>query len=279
MIAEAQISVQQPLAKAGEPIIRAENLSMLYRRGDQSVEALRGLNLEVGEGEIFCIVGSSGCGKSTFLNIIAGFLKPTSGSVSLRGSPIVGVDKRCGMIFQEYALFPWKTVQNNVEFGLKMGGMPKGERREIARKYIALVGLNSFQDAYPAELSGGMRQRVALARCLANNPEVLLMDEPFAAVDAMTRQLLQDELIRIVEQTRKTVIFVTHSIDEALLLSHRVGVFSSRPGRLKVILDNDLPRPRSSASQLSPRFLELKTAIWDVVQEEVRRQMEVMENK
>ncbi|NIR89352.1 MAG: ABC transporter ATP-binding protein [Gammaproteobacteria bacterium] len=250
---------------------------MVYRRGTETVDALGGLRLEVHEGEILCIVGSSGCGKSTLLNLIAGFLKPTSGTIYLRGECIRGVDTRCGMIFQEYALFPWKTVKSNVEFGLKMSGVRKEQRKETAAKYINLVGLDGFESAYPSELSGGMRQRVALARSLANNPEILLMDEPFAAVDAMTRQLLQDQLIGIVEETGKTVLFVTHSIDEALVLSDRITVFSSRPGRVKTVLKNDLPRPRRAKVQLSPRYIELKSAIWDSVQEEVVRQIEMLE--
>jgi NitT/TauT family transport system ATP-binding protein len=246
---------------------------MQYERGGISVHALGGLSLEVFEGEILCIVGSSGCGKSTLLNLIAGFYKPTSGSIFLHDAPIMGVDTRCGMIFQEYALFPWKTVQRNVEFGLKMRGIGASERYETASYFIRLVGLEGFETAYPAELSGGMRQRAALARALANDPEILLMDEPFAAVDAMTRQLLQDQLIEIVGKTQKTVIFVTHSIDEALILSDRISVFSSRPGRVKVVLHNDLPKPRSASAQLTPRYLELKSQIWGSVQEEVLAQI------
>lgn len=266
-------------AAARETVIRIDDVSMRYRRGEASVDALRGLTLDVREGEILCIVGSSGCGKSTLLNLIAGFRQPTSGGIFLRDERITGVDTRVGMIFQEYALFPWRTVQGNVEFGLKMARVKRAERREIAAKYIKLVGLAGFENAYPAEISGGMRQRVALARSLANDPDILLMDEPFAAVDAMTRQLLQDQLVEIVEQTGKTVLFVTHSIDEALVLSDRISVFSSRPGRIKALIDNDLPRPRRTSVQLSPRYLELKTAIWDIVQEEVMQQFAAMEGR
>jgi len=258
-------------------IIRVENVSMQYERGKEIVRALGGLTMDVEAGEILCIVGSSGCGKSTLLSLIAGFQKPTSGRILLHDKPIEGIDTRCGMIFQEYALFPWKTVQKNVEFGLKMRRVAAEERQRTALHFIKLVGLEGFQDAYPAELSGGMKQRAALARSLANDPEILLMDEPFAAVDAMTRQLLQDQLIDIVEKTRKTVIFVTHSIDEALILSDRIVVFSSRPGRVKVAIENDLPKPRSAAAQLTPRYLELKSRIWDSVQEEVMQQISRME--
>jgi len=262
---------------AAPAVIRIENISMEYERGDEVVHALGGLTLDVFPGEILCIVGSSGCGKSTLLSLIAGFQQPTGGRILLHDTPISGVDTRCGMIFQEYALFPWKTVQRNVEFGLKMRHIAPVERRQTARHFIKMVGLEGFENAYPAELSGGMRQRAALARSLANDPEILLMDEPFAAVDAMTRQLLQDQLIDIVAKTRKTVIFVTHSIDEALILSDRIAVFSSRPGRVKVSLKNDLSKPRSAAAQLTPRYLELKSRIWDSVQEEVLQQIARME--
>jgi NitT/TauT family transport system ATP-binding protein len=258
-------------------VIRIDNISMEYERGDEVVHALGGLTLDVFAGEILCIVGSSGCGKSTLLSLIAGFQKPTGGRILLHDAPISGVDIRCGMIFQEYALFPWKTVQHNIEFGLKMRRIAPEERRRTAQHFMKLVGLEGFESAYPAELSGGMRQRAALARSLANDPEILLMDEPFAAVDAMTRQLLQDQLIDIVAKTRKTVIFVTHSIDEALILSDRIVVFSSRPGRVKISLENDLPKPRSAAAQLTPRYLELKSRIWDSVQEEVLHQIARME--
>jgi NitT/TauT family transport system ATP-binding protein len=262
---------------AAPAVIRIDNIAMRYERGGDVVDALGGLSLDVFEGEILCIVGCSGCGKSTLLSLIAGFQQPTGGRILLHDAPITGIDTRCGMIFQEYALFPWKTVQRNVEFGLKMKRIPPKVRCRTAQHFIKLVGLDGFENAYPAELSGGMRQRAALARSLANDPEILLMDEPFAAVDAMTRQLLQDQLIEIVAKTRKTVIFVTHSIDEALILSDRIAVFSSRPGRVKVSLENDLPKPRSAAAQLTPRYLELKSRIWDSVQEEVLQQIARME--
>jgi NitT/TauT family transport system ATP-binding protein len=262
-----EFTAEAPVITA--PLIRIEDVGMEYESRGEMVRALRGLSLDVKQGEILCIVGSSGCGKSTLLNLIAGFRQPTQGRILLHGQPIKGIDPRCGMLFQEYALFPWKTIQRNVEFGLKMRRVAATQRRTIAADFIKLVGLDGFENAYPAELSGGMRQRAALARALANDPEVLLMDEPFAAVDAMTRQLLQEQLVDIVQKTKKTVIFVTHSIDEALILSDRVTVFSSRPGRIKVSLDNDLPKPRSAAAQLTPRYLELKTQIWESVQEEV----------
>ena len=255
-----------------EPVIVAEGVTKVFEvGGGREVVALRGLDLEVAEGEFVCLVGGSGCGKTTFLNLAAGFIQPTTGRVLLRQEPITKIEPRCGMMFQSYALFPWKTVVDNVEFGLKMKGIDRRKRREVAEQYIHLVNLDGFEKLYPAELSGGMQQRVTLARMLANDPEVFLMDEPFAALDAMTRQVMQEELIRIHEQSRKTTIFVTHNIDEAILLSDRIVVMSARPGRVKVAIENDLPRPRTLDIQLDPRFLELKARVWGQVEEEVRQ--------
>ena len=237
--------------------------------GRQRLLAIRDLSLSVHEGEFVCILGASGCGKSTLLNIFAGFLRPSSGRVLLHGEPILGIEPRCGMVFQSYALFPWKTVRGNVEFGLKMQGVAAGERRRRAEQFITLVKLNGFEDRYPGELSGGMQQRVSLARILAADPEVLLMDEPFGALDAMTRQVLQEELLRIHEHSRKTTLFITHNIDEALILADRIIVMSARPGRVKAELRNTLPRPRHVDIQLSPDYARLKSTVWSHVQEEL----------
>ena len=254
-----------------EPVVAARGVTKVYDVGDGQVVAVADLNLTVEEGEFLCLVGGSGCGKTTFLNMAAGFIQPTMGQVLLRGEPITKIEPRCGMIFQSYALFPWKTVIDNVEFGLKMKGVDRRRRREVAEQYIRLVNLEGFERFYPPELSGGMQQRVTLARMLANDPEVFLMDEPFAALDAMTRQVMQEELLRIHEQSRKTTIFVTHNIDEAILLSDRIVVMSARPGRVKVSIENDLPRPRRLDIQLDSRFLELKARVWGHVEEEVRQ--------
>ncbi|MEN8175715.1 MAG: ABC transporter ATP-binding protein [Pseudomonadota bacterium] len=250
-------------------LIRLDGVSMTYasRKGD--VEAVTDFSLDIDEGDIVVLVGASGCGKSTLLNMVAGFLSPTAGQILLDGQPIRGVEPRCGMIFQSYALFPWMSVRDNVAFGPRLAGAGRDERHERARRWIELVGLQGFEEAWPGELSGGMRQRVALARALANEPDVLLCDEPFAALDAMTRQIMQEELLRIARESGKTVLFITHSIDEALILSHRLVVMSARPGRVKAVFDNDLPRPRRLDVQLTDRFLELKREIWDMVQEEV----------
>ena len=177
------------------------------------------------------------------------------------------------MVFQGYSLFPWKTVRKNIEFGPALNGVPREKRRSIAETHIQLVGLAGFEESYPNELSGGMQQRVALARVLANRPDVLLCDEPFAALDAMTRQLLQEELLRIAQESRQTIVFITHSIDEALILSDRIAILSARPGRIKRIVQNDLPRPRQVDIQLSSEYLELKKQVWSEVEEEARQSM------
>jgi len=254
------------------PILAARSVTKTFTAGKgHDVVAVDNLSLEIGEGEFVCLLGASGCGESTMLNMFAGFIQPTSGQVLLRDKPITAIEPRCGMIFQSYALFPWKTVRGNVEFGLRMQGLPRAERRDRAAAFIEMVSLRGFEDHYPAELSGGMQQRVTIARLLAADPEVLLMDEPFAALDAMTRQVMQEELLRIHEQSRKTIVFITHSIDEALILSSRLFVMSARPGRIKAVVANDLPTPRHMAVQVSPQYGELKSTVWNLIESEVRR--------
>jgi NitT/TauT family transport system ATP-binding protein len=250
---------------------------MRFAGRDGGLLALEAFSLDVHLGEVVCIVGASGCGKSTFLNIVAGFLAPTAGEVLLHEEPIRGVEPRCGMIFQDYALFPWMTVLENIAFGPRLKRVSKRERLERAAHWIRVVGLEGFEQAYPGSLSGGMQQRVALSRALANEPEVLLCDEPFAALDAMTRQILQQELLRVVAETGTTVLFITHSIDEALILSNRLVVMSARPGRIKAAYDNDLPQPRTLDVQLTERFLELKREVWGLVQEEVMGSMQALQ--
>jgi len=256
-------------------LIALDGVSKVFstRKGD--VEAVRDFSLEVKKGEVVTLVGASGCGKTTVLNMVAGFLSPTSGQILLEGRPITGVEPRCGMIFQSYALFPWLTVRKNVEFGPRINGISGTVRRAEAQGFIEMVGLEGFEDAYPGELSGGMRQRVALCRVLANKPDILLCDEPFAALDAMTRQVMQQELLRIVSRSGQTVLFITHSIDEALILSDRVIVMSARPGQVKAMHSVDLPRPRKVEVQLTDAYLTLKRKIWDMVEEEVRASMNV----
>lgn len=251
-------------------MISIENVSKSYG----TLNVLDKVNIEVKKGEFVVLLGASGCGKSTLINLVAGFVRPSTGRVIVNGHEVKDVDPQCGMVFQQYALFPWMTVLENVAFGLKLRGIAKKERHEIAQKYIDMVGLQSFEDAFPKALSGGMRQRVSIARVLANDPDVILLDEPFAALDAMTRQVLQEQLIRIYEQSGKTIVFITHSIDEALLLSTRVIVLGSKPGKVVQDIPNDLPHPRNASVQLSPRFNELKAQIWDTVQHEVQKSLE-----
>ncbi len=247
------------------PTLIAEKVSQRF--GD--VVAVEALSLSVAQGELLVIVGPSGCGKSTLLNQFAGFLRPSSGRVLLDGEEIRDVEPRCGMVFQKYALFPWLSVERNIGFGPALRGVPQEQIKARVDDLLRLIDIADFRDHYPSQLSGGMQQRVALARTLANDPEVLLCDEPFAALDAMTRQVLQGELVKIVRAEAKTVLFITHSIDEALLLADRIVVMSARPGRIKLELVNDLPHPRGVELQNTPRYTELKSTIWESVKEEV----------
>ncbi|MHB0886521.1 MAG: ABC transporter ATP-binding protein [Bacillota bacterium] len=228
--------------------------------------ALSDVNLEVREAEFLSVVGPSGCGKSTLLNIIGGHVRPSAGLVTVDDQPVTGPSKRVGMVFQSFGLFPWRTVAGNVEFGPRVAGLPAEECRDIAIRYIRLVGLERFVHAYPKQLSGGMKQRVALARALANDPEILLMDEPLGSLDAQTRETLQDEVARIWADTRKTIVFVTHNIDEAVILGDRVAVMTGPPGRVIELIDVDLPGVREPvARRYSPRLLEYKSHIWDLI--------------
>jgi len=252
------------------PFIQARNITLVFSpKNREPVTALSDFSLEVGKGEFVSIVGPSGCGKSSFLNILLGLIKPDSGEIQLNGTRITGPGQERAMVFQEFGLLPWRTVTANVELGLELKGVPAAQRAERANELIKLVGLKDFANHYPHELSGGMKQRVGLARALATEPEVLLMDEPFAALDAQTRDLMQMELLQIWEHTKKTVLFVTHSIEEAAYLSDRVIVMTARPGRTKDILKIALPRPRDYEMRLTPEFNEIKLRIWDVLKEEL----------
>ncbi|MEY8386211.1 ABC transporter ATP-binding protein [Oscillospiraceae bacterium 38-13] len=239
-----------------------------YRGDHGTTVALNGVNLNILENEFVCVVGPSGCGKSTLLNVLAGLHEASSGECFLDGKRIEGTGVERGVVFQQYALFPWQTVIQNVMFGPQMKRLPKAECQEIARKYIKMVGLEDFENSYPKELSGGMKQRVAIARAYANNPEVLLMDEPFGALDAQTRAQLQTELLKTWEQEKKTCFFITHDVDEAVLLAQRVVIMSARPGRIKRVVDIDIPYPRDQATKNDPRFMALKAEIWNEVYQE-----------
>jgi len=233
----------------------------------EEVVAIRDLDLDVPKNEFVSIIGPSGCGKTTFLHILAGLRHSTGGSISVDGKVVTKPGADRGMVFQDYALFPWKTATENVEFGLKIKGIPPRERRDAANQYLKMVGLDGFQRKYPRELSGGMQQRVALARALANKPAVLLMDEPFGSLDALTRSNLQELLMRVWEAEPLTVVFVTHAVDEAAFLSSRVVVLSPRPARSERIVTVDLPRPRRWAELASnPRMGELREEILTLVQ-------------
>lgn len=220
--------------------INIQNLSKVYKTNNGSFQALENVSLYVKNEEFVSILGPSGCGKSTILRILAGLEEPTSGSVQVSGEEVKGPSAKRGMVFQSYTLFPWLTVRENIEFGLKLKGMKQKERKEISDRYLELVGLERFADSYGKELSGGMKQRVAIARSLANNPEVLLMDEPFGALDAQTKQSMQQLLLDIWKKEKTTIVFITHDIDEALFLSQRIYVMEARPGRILEEIDADL---------------------------------------
>jgi len=226
------------------PKVAAAGVGKTFEAGDRRVRALANVSFEVEEGEFVCVVGPSGCGKTTLFRIIAGLDSPTDGAIRLDGDRVSGPGTDRGMVFQEYHLFPWRTVLGNVRFGLEQREMRDAERDERAREMIELVGLAGEEAAYPAELSGGMKQRVGIARALAVDPEILLMDEPFGSVDAQTREALHGELLRIWEETGKTVLFVTHDVEEAVTLADRVVVLSGSPGRVREVVEVDLPRPR-----------------------------------
>ncbi|KAF5423137.1 MAG: NitT/TauT family transport system ATP-binding protein [Candidatus Methanocomedens sp.] len=230
-------------------MLSIKNLNKTYHteEGDEVV-ALSDINLDVADKELVCFIGPSGCGKTTLLRITAGLEKPDSGTLTVNNEPIKGPGPDRGMVFQEYSLFPWRTVLKNITFSLELKKIPKSEREKIARDFLEVVGLSKFADSYPHELSGGMKQRVAIARALVNDPDVLLMDEPFGAVDAQTRNRLQHELLNIWEKKKKTVLFITHSVDEAVFLADKVVVFTARPGRIKEVINIDLPRPRERTS-------------------------------
>jgi NitT/TauT family transport system ATP-binding protein len=232
--------------------------------------AVEDITLDVLPGEFLALVGPSGCGKSTLLDLLGGLTAPTSGRILLDGRPIEGPARDRGIVFQQYALFPWRTAVQNVEFGLDIAGLKAKQRREIARHYLDLVGLTAFAERYPHELSGGMKQRVAIARSLAYDPEVLLMDEPFAALDAQTRETLQGELLRIWRATGKTIIFITHGIDEAVVLGQRVAVMTSRPGRIKHVVEiPEALRNETEDVRSLPEFGPVRHEVWSLLREEV----------
>jgi NitT/TauT family transport system ATP-binding protein len=241
--------------------IQIRNLRKIYNTPERQVHALEDLNLEVADGEFVCLVGLSGCGKTTLLNILSGFVEITSGTVWMDGKPITDNYDR-GVVFQEYALFPWRTALKNVEYGLEIRKVPAAQRHKIAREFLHLVRLDQFADFFPHNLSGGMRQRVAVARALAFDPQVLLMDEPFGALDAQTREELQELTVDIWQKTKKTVLYVTHNLSEAVYLGDRVVILIANPGRIREIVKVNIPRPRDA---LSPEFIALQRHVNQLV--------------
>ena len=249
-----------PAARVMEKKLRANGIGMTFKRDGNSTPVLDNIDLEVGEGEFLCLLGPSGCGKSTMLNIIAGFLEPTCGTVTIDGEAVNGPDPRRIFVFQERGVFPWLTVEGNIGFGLFR--LKRAEREKRISHYVKLVGLQGFEDAYPQELSGGMKQRLEVARALAVNPDMLFLDEPFGALDSITRLIMRGELLRIWEAERKTIVFVTHDIDEAVQLADRVVVMSTRPAKIQKIVEIDIAHPRDISS---PRYLELRDGIFEEI--------------
>ncbi|WP_245822387.1 ABC transporter ATP-binding protein [Brachybacterium avium] len=256
---------RQRAASMTDQKIQVQNVSKTFEVGGERFDALGDVSLTVRENEFVTVVGPSGCGKSTLMNILAGLEEPTGGTAHVDGIEVDGPSPERGVIFQQYALFPWLTVRQNVEFGLKTAKVPAAERRQRAQHFIDMVDLSHFADALPKTLSGGMKQRCAIARAYAMNPSILLMDEPFGALDALTRVRMQEHLLQTWEQEKRTIMFITHDVDEAAFLANRVVVMAARPGRIDRIIDVDLPYPRTEQVRLSPEFNTIRNEIWTSV--------------
>jgi NitT/TauT family transport system ATP-binding protein len=256
------------MSDATTPIVEIKGVSKQFELQGQRIEALRDANLRLAKGEFVCLIGASGCGKSTLLRIVAGFEQPSQGEALMWGKPIAGPAPDRGMVFQDYGLFPWLTVRRNIAFGPTARGLAAAEVKDTVERFLLLVGLQRFADAYPHQLSGGMKQRVAIARVLANDADLVLMDEPFGALDAMTRERLQDELLDIWQRTGLTVMFVTHSIEEAIFLADRVVVMSPGPGRIETEMRIDLPRPRDVSA---PDFNDIRRELSRMLHSDVSR--------
>jgi ABC-type nitrate/sulfonate/bicarbonate transport system ATPase subunit len=252
--------IAAPLPFTVKSKLSVDRVSMVFERDGKRTEVLNNINLEVGDGEFVCLLGPSGCGKTTLLNAMAGFLSPTSGEITVDGEPVRKPDPRRVFVFQERGVFPWLTVEGNIGFGLSK--LTKAEREQRIAHYVKMVGLQGFEKTYPQELSGGMKQRLEVARALAVNPDMLLLDEPFGALDSITRLVMRGELLRIWEAERKTIIFVTHDIDEAVQLADRVVVMSARPASIRQIVNIDIAHPRDISS---PRYLELRDGIFQQI--------------
>jgi NitT/TauT family transport system ATP-binding protein len=266
---------EKQLQNSVRGLVEVENLSVSFRRKGHYFPVLDLINVRIEPGEFVCLLGPSGCGKSTMLNVIAGFVKPSTGQVLVDRQPIdqPGADR--GFVFQQYSLLPWKTTFQNVEFGLKIQGIPKAERHERVNYYLNRVGLYKHRHSYPYQLSGGMQQRASIIRALVNAPSVLLMDEPFAALDAQTRHMMQALLLDIWSESKATVIFVTHDIEEAVFLSDRIFVMGVNPGRIKETVAVNLNRPRHVDDMLSPEFVQINRQVFDLIREETLKHMEI----
>jgi len=260
-------------ASSEQPVLVVDKISKVYQTNSGSLIAVDGMSFSVNPQEVVSVIGPSGCGKSTLFNLIGGLTPPSSGKISVSGMPVNGPHPSISMVFQEESIFPWRNVVNNVAFPLEINGVPKAEREEHARRFIQMVGLEGFENHTPSQLSGGMRQRVAIARGLASEPKLLLMDEPFAALDEQTRLLLGDKVIQMQQELKQTILLITHNITEAIQLSDRIVVMSYRPGRLKRIIDIDLPRPRTSEIVSSEEFGRYVAMIWDDLREEASKGM------
>jgi NitT/TauT family transport system ATP-binding protein len=257
-------------------LLEVRNLCMRFGAADKEVEVLKDLDFSVEEGEFVSILGPSGCGKTTSLRMIGGLVPYEQGSIKIGGQEVVGPGKDRGFVFQQDGLYPWLTVLENIVFGLTIRGVAKAEREAVGRRYVDLVGLSGFEKYFPYEISGGMRQRTNLARALVIDPAILLMDEPFAALDAQNREIMQHELLRICQQTGKTVLLVTHQIDEAIYLSKRVIVMSSRPGQVRKVIPIEFPWPRPLEIKRDPKFIQYTGELWDLIEGDVKReQMQV----
>ena len=277
-VPSARPSSDAPAAASLQPVIgkgriAVDHFGLSYDTMEGSVLAVSDVSIDVAPGEFVSIIGPSGCGKSTLLNALAGFLKPTTGRVSVDGEVITQPGADRGMVFQQHSLFPWKTVRENVEFGLKMKGIPKYQRRTAAKTLLGLAGLSAFEDHFPERLSGGMKQRVGIVRALATGPRILLLDEPFGALDAQTRLIMQQILTNIWQRLKTSVLFVTHDIDEAIFLSDRVYVMTARPGCIKAEIQVPLPRPREPAVTMSSEFLALRRGLMSLIREESLKAM------
>lgn len=262
----------------GGAVITISNLTVVFEtvKGQVTLTALDKVSLEVNQGELVTVIGPSGCGKSTLLNVVGGLHTPTEGRVTIFDEMVSRpMPKKVAMVFQQYTLFPWRTVLNNVEVGLEFQGVPKKVRREKALKELTMVGLKGFENYYPRQLSGGMKQRVAIARALSLSPEILLMDEPFGALDEQTRIILGEELSRILERTGQTILFVTHSLAEAVYLSDRIAVMTARPGRIKEMVPVGLPRPRDPKMMTSAGFDRLRNQLFELLHDESLRAIEI----